>query len=164
MTATELDTPIGKMVLAATEAALTGAWFVGQRFFGANYDMTPGDNEALRQTKGWLTAYFSGNKPDPRALPLAPVGSDFRHKVWDILLEIPYGQTVTYGNIAKELERRYGVRVSAQAVGGAVGHNPISIIVPCHRVLGSGGALTGYAGGIEKKQWLLELESGFAAR
>ena len=106
----------------------------------------------------WLERYFAGEQPDPAELKLAPKGSDFRQRVWKKLLEIPYGQTVTYGQIADGLKKKSRNGVAAQAVGGAVGHNPISIIIPCHRVVGADGSLTGYAGGIDKKEYLLRLE------
>ena len=156
------DSPIGKLLLSAGEDALTGAWFEGQKYFPTQLpghaawdDLHP----VLLQAKDWLARYFSGDQPHPAELKLAPEGSEFRRQVWDILLRIPYGQVTTYGAIAKELARLRGVRaMSAQAVGGAVGHNPISIIVPCHRVVGADGSLTGYAGGIGKKLLLLTLE------
>ena len=113
----------------------------------------------LAQTRDWLDRYFAGQKPSPTELALAPEGSDFRRAVWDILCEIPYGQTRSYRDISRELAVKLGrEHMSAQAVGGAVGHNPIGIIIPCHRVLGSDGSLTGYAGGLEKKRWLLRHE------
>lgn len=107
----------------------------------------------------WLDSYFAGERPDPNLISLAPSGSAFRQLVWNILLEIPYGKVVTYRDIARKAAQQLGRQsMSAQAVGGAVGHNPISIIIPCHRVIGSDHSLTGYAGGLEKKRWLLELE------
>ena len=112
----------------------------------------------LSEAKRWLDIYFTGRKPDFTP-PLHPVGSAFRQAVWEILLQIPYGQTTTYGEIARQLAAKLGLpRMSAQAVGGAVGHNEVSIIIPCHRVVGTSGSLTGYAGGIDKKVKLLELE------
>lgn len=112
----------------------------------------------LAETKRWLDIYFTGREPDFMP-PLAPVGSEFRRAVWDILLQIPYGRTTTYGEISRQLAEKRGIaRMSAQAVGGAVGHNEISIIIPCHRVVGTNGSLTGYAGGVDKKLRLLELE------
>ena len=111
----------------------------------------------LAEAARWLDLYFAGYVPDFTP-PLHPAGSAFRKSVWDILLTIPYGQTLTYGDIARQLAAQQGGRVSAQAVGGAVGHNPISLIIPCHRVVGTNGSLTGYAGGLEKKVQLLELE------
>lgn len=113
----------------------------------------------LERAKRWLDRYFAGERPVPQELPLAPAGSTFRQEVWKILCDIPYGEIVTYGEIAAKLARQLGRKsMSAQAVGGAVGHNPISVIIPCHRVVGADGSLTGYAGGIEKKRKLLRLE------
>ena len=144
--------PLGGILLAADEQGLTGLWFDGAKYFAANlpeeYEekSTPILDEAAR----WLDLYFAGRQP-AFTPPLHLVGSDFRRRVWKRLLDIPYGQTVTYGALL-------GKGMSAQAVGGAVGHNPISIIVPCHRVVGVNGSLTGYAGGIDKKIHLLALE------
>lgn len=150
------SSPEGEILLAANDNGLTGLWFYGAKYFAADLEdartekLTP----VLRQTLRWLDTYFSGSEPDFMP-PLELHGSDFRRRVWAELAKIPYGETVTYGEIAKKL----GVK-SAQAVGGAVGHNPVSIIVPCHRVLGADGSLTGYAGGTDKKARLLELERG----
>lgn len=150
------SSPAGEILLAANDNGLTGLWFYGAKYFAADLEdartekLTP----VLRQTLRWLDTYFSGSEPDFMP-PLELHGSDFRRRVWAELEKIPYGETVTYGEIAKKL----GVK-SAQAVGGAVGHNPVSIIVPCHRVLGADGSLTGYAGGTDKKARLLELERG----
>ena len=117
------------------------------------------DSPVLEQAKQWLDRYFDKKKPPIHELPLSPIGSTFRKEVWSILCEIPYGQVTTYGEISKKIASRRGLdHMSAQAVGGAVGHNPISIIIPCHRVVGSGGSLTGYAGGIAAKLRLLEHE------
>ena len=144
--------PLGGILLAADEQGLTGLWFDGAKYFAANlpeeYEekSTPILDEAAR----WLDIYFVGRQPNFTP-PLHLVGSDFRQRVWKRLLDIPYGQTATYGALL-------GKGMSAQAVGGAVGHNPISIIVPCHRVVGANGSLTGYAGGIDKKIHLLALE------
>lgn len=133
---------------------LIGLWLEGQKHFAAGAErMEEGKLPVLTRTERWLSRYFAGQNPDPKELPLAPRGSEFRRSVWKLLLTIPYGQVTTYGAIAKALGCK-----SAQAVGGAVGHNPISIIIPCHRVVGSGGQLTGYAGGLDKKVFLLELE------
>ena len=156
MVKTDYASPLGTLTLASDGENLTGLWIAGQKYFAAG---TPtnlparDDLPVFMQVRGWLDRYFAGERPAASELPLAPQGSAFRQGVWRILCEIPYGQTVTYGEIAKRL----GVR-SAQAVGGAVGHNPISIIIPCHRVLGSDGSLTGYAGGAQKKIWLLAHE------
>lgn len=150
------SSPLGEILLAANDNGLTGLWFYGAKYFAAGLEdertekLTP----ALKETLRWLDVYFSSSEPDFMP-PLELHGSDFRRRVWAELAKIPYGETVTYGEIAKKL----GVK-SAQAVGGAVGHNPVSIIVPCHRVLGADGSLTGYAGGTDKKARLLELERG----
>ena len=141
---------------------LVGLWLKGQKYYGADIlknAQTKDDMPIFADTKKWLEEYFSGQKPDIKRLPLNPVGSDFRKEVWNILCEIPYGQLTTYGKIAKNMAAKMNrPSMSGQAVGGAVGHNPISIIIPCHRVVGSNGSLTGYAGGIEAKIALLELE------
>ena len=155
--------PLGRMLLAADDTGLTGAWFEGQKYFGEfpghmNFVFEEKENCILKNTLRWLDIYFSGQKPD--FLPkLHLIGTDFQREVWDILLEIPYGQTVTYGEIARKIADKRGLKtMSAQAVGGAVGHNRVSVIVPCHRVIGSDGSLTGYAGGIERKIRLLNIE------
>ena len=151
--------PLGHILLAADEVGITGLWFEGQKYY---MDKIIEDFEekkdlpVLVQAEHWLDRYFAGQDPDPEELPLAPAGSDFRKEVWQIIAKIPYGCTITYGKIAKIIAVKRGVKsISPQAVGGAVGHNPISVIIPCHRVIGSDGSLTGYAGGIEKKEWLL---------
>lgn len=154
------DSPLGAITLASDGEALTGLWFDGQKYFG---DTLPSKYEQEKlpifdETAEWLNIYFSGKNPDftPQ---LSFDGSNFRQAVWEILLTIPYGSTVTYGEIADKIAAQRGLeRMSAQAVGGAVGHNSISIIVPCHRVVGTSGSLTGYAGGIGHKIKLLELE------
>lgn len=151
---THYASPLGPILLAADETGLTGLWFEAQKYFPSfsGVDYQEKETPVLTETARWLDVYFSGK--DPGFLPpLHPQGSPFRQTVWNILLTIPRGQTMTYGEIA----RRLGVR-SAQAVGGAVGHNPISILIPCHRVVGSDGSLTGYAGGVERKARLLQLE------
>lgn len=151
---THYASPLGPILLAADETGLTGLWFEGQKYFPSflGVDYQEKETPILTETVRWLDVYFSGKDPDILP-PLHPQGSPFRQAVWDILLTIPRGQTMTYGEIA----RRLGVH-SAQAVGGAVGHNPISILIPCHRVVGSDGSLTGYAGGVERKARLLQLE------
>lgn len=154
------DSPLGGILLSADEAGLTGLWFDGEKYYA---DVLPQEHvqretAVLAETKGWLDVYFSGKYPGFLP-PLHPVGSPFRQAVWDLLLQIPYGRTVTYGDLARRLAEQQGLaHMSAQAVGGAVGHNHISILIPCHRVVGAGGSLTGYAGGIDKKVKLLELE------
>lgn len=157
---TYYTSPLGRLLLAADEEGLTGLWLEGQKYFAAGLPQqreerrTPPLEEACR----WLDIYFTGREPDFTP-PLHPVGSDFQQAVWQLLLRIPYGQTTTYGALAGELARQRGLtHFSAQAVGGAVGHNRVSIIIPCHRVVGSGGSLTGYAGGLENKIKLLTLE------
>lgn len=144
--------PLGGILLAADGQGLTGLWFDGAKYFAANLpeERTEKNTPILAEAARWLDMYFAGRQPDFTP-PLHLVGSDFRRRVWKRLLEIPYGQTAAYGELL-------GGSVSAQAVGGAVGHNLISIIVPCHRVIGANGSLTGYAGGIEKKRRLLALE------
>ncbi len=152
--------PVGGMLLSADEIGLTGVWFDGEKFFADNLPPEHKERETLTlaAAKRWLDIYFKGKEPDFTP-PLHPIGSAFRLKVWDILLKIPYGQTVTYGWIARKLAAREGLaRMSAQAVGGAVGHNEISIIIPCHRVVGTSGSLTGYAGGMNRKIALLKTE------
>ena len=154
------DSPLGGILLAADDVGLTGLWFDGQKYFarGLSNERIEQETSVLAEAKRWLDIYFTGKEPDFTP-PLHPIGSAFRRSVWEILLQIPYGQTTTYGEIARQLAKKQGLdRMSAQAVGGAVGHNPISIIIPCHRVVGSGGSLTGYAGGIAAKLRLLEHE------
>lgn len=154
------NSPLGGILLAADEIGLTGLWFDGQKYFARDLpaEHVEQNTPVLSEAKRWLDIYFTGRKPDFTP-PLHPVGSAFRQAVWEILLQIPYGQTTTYGEIARQLAAKLGLpRMSAQAVGGAVGHNEISIIIPCHRVVGTNGSLTGYAGGIDKKVKLLELE------
>lgn len=152
--------PIGGITMASDGRALTGLWIDGQKYYADNL---PGDYEEkdlpiFTQTKKWLDIYFTGSAPDFTP-PLSMDGiSPFRRRVWEIMLTIPFGRTTTYGSIAKQIEKESGRRVSAQAVGGAVGHNSISIVIPCHRVVGTGGNLTGYAGGIDKKIALLKNE------
>ena len=151
---------LGDILLAADEIGITGLWFFGQSYFA---DTLPAEQIAqetpiLAQAREWLDEYFSGKEPDFTPT-LHPMGSPFRQAVWKLLLQIPYGQTTTYGEIARQLEKLQNrPHMSAQAVGGAVGHNGISIIIPCHRVVGTKGSLTGYAGGLDKKMALLELE------
>lgn len=153
--------PVGTITLACQDNQLVGLWLEGQKYFG---DTIPEDMEEkddipiFHETKNWLDRYFSGEKPAISELSMAPIGGEFRQIVWEILCAIPYGEVTTYGTIAKQVAEKTGKNMSAQAVGGAVGHNPISIIIPCHRVVGSTGSLTGYAGGVKTKIKLLELE------
>lgn len=149
------NSPLGDITLGSDGTALVGLWFDGQKFFADVLDPVHEERPDLPvfdETRRWLDLYFSGQQPDFTP-PLTLRGSDFRKQVWQRLLEIPYGQTVTYGQLARELGCR-----SAQAIGGAVGHNPITLIVPCHRVVGAGGSLTGYAGGLDRKLRLLQME------
>lgn len=154
------SSPLGGILLAADEIGLTGSWFDGEKYFA---DSLPAEHverqtSILAEATRWLDIYFTGKEPGFTP-PLHPIGSPFRQAVWEILLQIPYGQTTTYGEIARQLAEKQGLeKMSAQAVGGAVGHNEISVIIPCHRVVGTSGSLTGYAGGIDKKVKLLELE------
>lgn len=148
------------MLLAADETGLTGAWFDGQKYFARGLPAEPVEREApvLAEARRWLDVYFAGEEPDFLP-PLHPAGSAFQQAVWTLLLQIPYGRIATYGDLARQLAEAQGLaRMSAQAVGGAVGHNVLSVFIPCHRVVGAGGSLTGYAGGIDKKIRLLELE------
>lgn len=154
------QSPLGDILLAADDVGLTGVWFEGQKYFAYNLDKEQEEKEtpALETAKRWLDVYFTGKKPD-FAVPLHFVGTDFQKEVWELLCAIPYGQVTTYGEIAGQLAAKRGLpHMSAQAVGNAVGHNKISIIVPCHRVVGAKVSLTGYAGGVEKKRVLLTLE------
>lgn len=151
--------PLGGITIASDGENLTGLWFEGQRYFGNTLcaehceRMLP----VFVQTIEWLDCYFGGGKPD--FMPsLNPAGTPFRQTVWKALLQIPYGETVSYGELAAEIARQRGAGGSARAVGGAVGRNPVSVIIPCHRVVGSGGCLTGYAGGLTRKTALLTLE------
>lgn len=150
--------PIGKLTLIGDEEALTGLWFHQEKVYFGEYE-EKADLPIFVQTKKWLDEYFEGKKPQISVLKLAPCGSDFQQKVWEILLDIPLGKVVTYGDIAKKIASQMGrTKMSAQAVGGAVGRNPISIIIPCHRVIGMGNCLTGYGGGLDIKVKLLQHE------
>lgn len=156
-----INSPIGLLTVSSNGDDLTGLWIEGQKYFGSTLGKSI-ENDSLpifTKVQSWIKQYFDGMQP-VIDFPLAPSGSSFRQAVWKILGEIPYGQVVTYGEIAQQIKEKSGkASISAQAVGGAVGHNPISIIIPCHRVVGSDGSLTGYAGGINKKIALLKLEN-----
>lgn len=158
----QCNSPIGRITLASDGQFLLGLWIEGQKHFLSSISGEVQTNENLEifiKTKTWLKAYFQGQNPDISDIALAPQGGDFRKAVWRELTKIPYGKTISYGDIAKQIsERAGGKKTSARAVGGAVGRNPISIIIPCHRVIGADGGLTGYAGGIDKKIYLLKLE------
>ena len=153
------DSPLGPILLTEEEGALTGIRMEGQRRYGclpegAQQRKTP----LLQRAADWLCRYFSGEHPSPQELPLAAEGTAFQKRVWALLRDIPYGETATYGDLARRLAKEQGGNMSAQAVGQAAGRNPLSIVVPCHRVLGADRALTGYNGGTEKKRWLLQHE------
>ena len=149
-----LASPVGELTLASDGESLTGLWIAGQKYHSAGLapDAAEAQLPVFAAAAEWLGRYFAGESPEPGELPLAPRGSGFRLSVWRRLLEIPRGSVTTYGEIARALD------APARAVGGAVGHNPISIIIPCHRVVGASGSLTGYAGGLDKKIALLKLE------
>lgn len=156
--AARYPSPVGELTVVCDKGSIVGLWIENQKHFFSTLPSPPIfgiDTPLLRQARQWLDAYFQGQAPSPDTLPLKPGGSGFQQRVWAQLLRIPYGQTVTYGQLAKAFE---GQKMSAQAIGGAVGRNPISIIVPCHRVLGAKGQLTGYASGTDKKLWLLRHE------
>lgn len=156
------ESPVGRIMFAGREESIAGLWIEGQKYFCstiAGETVRKDDLPVFLALRSWLDRYFSGEKPDISELPLAPEGSAFRQMVWKLLCEIPYGEVTTYGELARRAADRMGKKsMSAQAVGGAVSHNPISVIIPCHRVVGTNGSLTGYAGGIDKKIWLLEHE------
>ncbi|MCD7872360.1 MAG: methylated-DNA--[protein]-cysteine S-methyltransferase [Clostridiales bacterium] len=158
----EFDSPIGKILIAEKDCAVTGVWFEGQKFFPGFKEseaLFSERNPVLIQAKSWLYRYFSGERPEISELNLSPKGSDFRKEVWKELCKIPYGSTVTYGELANRIAARLNKKnMSARAIGGAVAHNPISIIIPCHRIVGANGRLTGYSGGTSKKLKLLKLE------
>ena len=156
------NSPIGKLTVASNEENIVGLWLDGQKYYmdilkGKEYQEK--ETETIKLAKKWLDKYFGKGKPEISELPIELIGSDFRKQIWKILSEIPYGKVITYRDIAKQIAEQKGIKtMSAQAVGGAVGHNPISVIIPCHRVVGTNGSLTGYAGGIKNKIKLLELE------
>lgn len=154
------QSPAGEILLACDEIGLTGLWLENEKYYanGLETDNKERETPVLSEAKRWLDIYFSGKEPDFTP-PIHMLGTPFQLSVWKILCEIPYGKTTTYGEIAKQIANERDLKqMSAQAVGGAVGHNKISIIIPCHRVVGTNGSLTGYAGGIDKKQMLLNLE------
>lgn len=156
---TKRASPLGPLSLASNGESITGLWLEGQKYFAAGLEADTEERPELpvfHQAEAWLSAYFE-KRDLPPLPPLAPKGSEFRQKVWKLLLEIPSGEVTTYGALTERLKAA-GASASPQAVGGAVGHNPISILIPCHRVVGTDGSLTGYAGGVEKKRFLLELE------
>lgn len=155
--------PIGQIFILTDANALLGLWLENQKYFGAGYDLEQAEEEETevsRRVFAWLDAYFKGENPATDEIPLAPQVTEFRSKVLTVLQKIPYGQTATYSDILRELQDEYGKIGSARAVGDAIGHNPISLLIPCHRIVGSDGKLTGYASGLDKKAFLLELEAG----
>ncbi len=157
----EYRAPIGNMTLVCDETALIGLWLAGQKHFFAGIDepVVLQETEILLRAKDWLDRYFLGEMPVGSEIPLNPRGTAFQKRVWQLLQEIPYGNVCTYGQLAGKLVSKSGsAKPSARAVGGAVGRNPILIMIPCHRVIGADGRLTGYAGGMENKQWLLHHE------
>ena len=158
---THYKSPVGDILLASKNNKLIGLWIEGQKYYLSNLkdEIKEEEKEILIKTKDWLDRYFKGEEPSINELDLNPLGSDFRKSVWKILCEIPYGEVITYKDIADTIAKQKGLKkMSSQAIGNAVSHNPISIIIPCHRVVGSNGSLTGYAGGIDKKVYLLNHE------
>lgn len=156
-----IETPLGNALISSDGENLTGFWFENQKYFGATLTAEHCEKElpVFDETQAWLDIYFKGKCPDFMP-PLAPKGSDFRQKVWKYLCAVPYGQVTTYGAIARKMAEEMGrATMSGQAVGGAVSHNPISVFIPCHRVVGTNNSLTGYAGGLEKKLKLMALEN-----
>lgn len=160
---THYQSPLGDILLAGKDNQLIGLWIENQKYYLSNFKEQMQENdhyEILQKTKKWLERYFNQENPKIEELDLNPIGSDFQKQVWKLLTEIPYGSVITYNDIAKKIAKQRGMkRMSAQAVGGAVGHNPISIIIPCHRVVGTNGSLTGYAGGVKRKLYLLKHEN-----
>lgn len=157
----EYCSPVGKMRIVCDETALIGLWLKGQKYFsvGIREPVLQQETEILLRTKMWLDEYFRGKIPDDLKIPMNPQGTVFQKRVWQLVREIPYGAVCTYGQLAQRLARDTGAgKMSAQTVGGAVGRNPILILIPCHRVIGADGTLTGYAGGVETKKWLLRQE------
>lgn len=154
-----MESPLGELTLAEENGAIIGLWMQGQKYFPQLSESLKEQSPVLTQAERWLKRYFDGQRPPIQELPLNPKGSPFRREVWALLCRIPYGQTTSYAALAAQIARSRGIsHMSAQAVGNAVGHNPISILIPCHRVVGSSGQLTGYAGGLERKKWLLNWE------
>ena len=156
---TKIPSPLGEITLAAEDGALAGLWFSGQAHYMRGVSADARRNDALplfRRVRDWLDAYFAGRAPDPAQIPLTPAPTAFQARVRTALLKIPYGETVSYGELAQKLGAEK--KTSPRAVGTAVGRNPVSVLVPCHRVVGKDGGLTGYAGGTERKSRLLELE------
>ena len=160
---TYYDSPVGKLFIASDGENIIGLCIEGQKYYLDKIEkegILKDDLAIFKKTKKWLDRYFKQEKPEVSEISLAPEGNTFRQYIWELLCEIPYGETITYGELAKKVAKKLNKpSMSAQAVGNAVGHNPISIIIPCHRVVGKNGSLTGYAGGIDKKIKLLEIEN-----
>lgn len=159
----QLETPLGPITVMSDGLALTGLWFTDQKYYGSTLPRLTvvGDCSIFDSVQTWLDAYFAG-KPEPINFPVQPQGTPFRQAVWQQLQQIPYGEVRTYGELATSVGDQLGHFVGAQAIGGAVGHNPISLVVPCHRVVAGDGDLTGYAGGLARKTALLRLEGSLA--
>lgn len=162
---TSYQSQLGQIVLLSTDTQLLGLWFNKQKYFGANYQLEKADSKMagpLEQTLQWLSKYFSGQQPDPFAIPVAPKVTPFQQQVLEELQKVPYGQTTTYKELSNHLQQEKTSKTNlARAIGNAVGHNPISLIIPCHRVIGTNGSLTGYAGGLDRKKALLEMEQRY---
>ena len=155
----KIPSPLGELLLAASESGLQGIWFTDGRYAPQPERLEGREEDAVfAPVVAWLRGYLAGEAPEPDGIALDLHGSSFQMLVWEELKKIPYGEVMTYGAIAKALEQKLGHRVAAQAVGGAVGRNPISLFIPCHRVVGAGGKLTGYGGGLWRKEYLLSLE------
>lgn len=156
------QSPLGEMILLSSDQHLLGLWFTDQKFFGANYQLEKANEKIVRPLKltlQWLAEYFSGQQPDPFAIPIKPEVTLFREQVFQELQKVPYGKTTTYKELSDQLQKEKTKKTNkARAIGGAVGHNPITLIIPCHRVIGQDGSLVGYAGGIKRKQALLQME------
>lgn len=156
------NSPVGKLTIASNEKNVVGLWLDGQKYYMEvleDKEYQEKETEVIKLAEKWLDKYFNNEKPEIDELPIEFIGSDFRKQIWKILSKIPYGKVITYGDIAKQIAKQKGIRtMSAQAVGGAIAHNPISVIVPCHRVVGANGSLTGYSGGVKVKIKLLEFE------
>ena len=156
------ESELGTLTLLSDEKNLLGLWFNGQKYFGADYDLTAAKvfvTRPIKQALKWLTNYFAGQTPDPFAVPIKPNVSTFSQKVLKELQKVPYGEVTTYKELSNRVQKGQNKINLARAVGNAVKHNPISLIIPCHRVIGSDGSLTGYAGGLERKRALLKMEN-----
>lgn len=156
--------PLGEITILSDDQYIRGLWFMGQEYYGAGYDLgqvSVGQPQPITTARQWLTDYFAGKNPDPQQVPLAPETTVFRQKIYQVLRKVPYGRTITYKELSDVLQVGSPTKKNkARAVGNAVGHNPILLLIPCHRVLGSDGSLTGYAAGLERKKVLLRLEKG----